>query len=269
MRRRALLTAWHRAVAVLRAAGIDAARVAPGSVLLARRGVDAMAAEAGFARYLVPRHVAAILGKYRANCVLDVGANRGQYARALRRAGYDGHIVSFEPVPADFEVLARAARADGRWTVHAYALGREDGETEINVVPGTLSSLLAPTRFGSSRYERLRETRAERVPVRRLDGLLDEVLAPVAQPRPYLKLDTQGFDLEVFAGLGERVGDVVAMQSELALLQIYEGMPRLPEALAAYEAAGFAVTAMYPVSRQSRTARVLEFDCVMVRPSAL
>jgi hypothetical protein len=39
--------------------------------------------------------------------------------------------------------------------------------------------------------------------------------------------------------------------------------------LAEYEAAGFEVTALYPVSRERRTARVLEFDCVMVRAEAL
>ena len=59
------------------------------------------------------------------------------------------------------------------------------------------------------------------------------------------------------------------MQAELALMTIYEGMPRLPGALADYEAAGFEVTALYPVSRERRTARVLEFDCVMVRAGAL
>jgi hypothetical protein len=52
-------------------------------------------------------------------------------------------------------------------------------------------------------------------------------------------------------------------------MQIYEGMPRLPDALAVYEKAGFDVAAMYPVSRQGKTGRVLEFDCVMVRGSLL
>jgi hypothetical protein len=59
------------------------------------------------------------------------------------------------------------------------------------------------------------------------------------------------------------------MQSEVALMEIYKGMPRMPEALAAYEAAGFEIAALYPVSRQTRTARVLEYDCVMVRASAI
>jgi hypothetical protein len=105
--------------------------------------------------------------------------------------------------------------------------------------------------------------------VRRLDGLLDDILRSVDAPRPFLKLDTQGYDLEAFAGLGDRAREFVGLQSEVALMRIYEGMPRLPEALAAYEAAGFGVTGLFPVSRQSRTARVLEFDCVMVRPDAV
>ncbi len=105
--------------------------------------------------------------------------------------------------------------------------------------------------------------------VRRLDGMLDELLEGIKRPRPYLKLDTQGFDLDVFAGAGDRIAEFVGMQSEVALMEIYKGMPRMPEALAAYEAAGFEIAALYPVSRQTKTARVLEYDCVMVRASAL
>lgn len=280
-----------RAVRLLHALGVEAARVSPRGLVVAPRsrvalngvargavvasdrrrgGQDRLALDKALTSFLVHQHVLALLELYRVTCVVDVGANRGQYASALRRAGYAGHIVSFEPVPETFAQLRDAAAGDPRWTAHAYALGREDGETELHVVPGTLSSALPATRFGARRYERLRRPRTETVPVRRLDGLLDEVLPPGdARSRPYLKLDTQGFDLEVFAGLGERARDFVAMQSEVALVRIYEGMPRMPEALAAYEAAGFEVTGLYPVSRERRTARVLEFDCVMARPDAL
>jgi FkbM family methyltransferase len=219
--------------------------------------------------YLLTSLVMHVFAKYRVNVVLDVGANKGQYARSLRRAGYKGRIVSFEPVAQDFEELQRRAADDPNWSVHQLALGREDGETEMNVVPGTLSSILPPTEFGARRYEKLQTAEVHRVPVRRLDGILDELIADVPDPRPYLKLDTQGFDLEAFAGLGKRSGDVVGMQSEVAFLQIYEGMPRMPEALATYEAAGFEVAGLHPVSRERRTARVLEFDCVMVRATSL
>ena len=246
--------------------------LAPGAVLVGERPRSAQAwfeRERSTMTYLLDGHLRALLRKYRVNCVLDVGANHGQYGRRLRRLGYRGHIVSFEPVPEMFARLKASASRDPRWTAHPYALGREEGTIAMRVVPGTLSSVLAPTAFGADRYERLREPTTEEVPVRRLDAVLDEVTAHVPAPRVFLKLDTQGFDVEAFAGLGERARELVGMQSEVALVRIYEGMPRMPEALERYEGAGFEITALYPVSRHVETGRVLEFDCVMVRPDAL
>ncbi|MBA3852293.1 MAG: FkbM family methyltransferase, partial [Chloroflexi bacterium] len=223
----------------------------------------------GLSSYLVTQQLLNVLHKYGINVVLDVGANKGQYARMLRQGGYRGHIVSFEPVRREFETLSRRAANDPQWAVHQLALGSTDGSIEMNVVPGTLSSALPASDYGRQRYDKLAGATVETVPVRRLDGILDDLLAHVPDPRPYLKLDTQGLDLEVFAGLGDRAQDFVGMQSEMALLRLYEGMPRLPEALAAYEAAGFEVAGMYLVTGERRTARALEFDCIMVRADAM
>ena len=269
--------------------GLRVVDVLPGAVVLSRRAafrvrpLDPDAAlvirrrsrrrhwferEKALTSYAVGEHVAAILDRYRVNLVIDVGANRGQYAKRLRRAGYRGRIASFEPVPDVFERLRYAAAGDKRWSVHPFALGSEDAETSMHVVPGTLSSVLAPSDFGAARYAQLREPEAVPIRVRRLDGVLDELTAGLEAPRIYLKLDTQGYDVEAFRGAGDRVREFVGMQSEVALMRIYEGMPRLPEALALYEESGFEVTALYPVSRETATARVLEFDCVMVRAEA-
>jgi FkbM family methyltransferase len=261
----------HGVGVVGRRARAQVRKLTAGAVLatdreLAREGWFEM--ETGLAHYLAHGHVAAILDMYSVNCVLDVGANRGQFGLLLRDAGYRGHIASFEPVPEAFAELERVAATDPLWAAFPWALGREEGSVQMNVVADTLSSMLPATSFGARRHPRLRAPSPIDVPVRRLDTILDELLAPVADPRPYLKLDTQGYDLEVFAGLGERTADFVGMQSEVALLRIYEGMPRMPEAIATYEEAGFEITALHPVSRDMRTGRVLEFDCVMVRADA-
>ena len=45
------------------------------------------------------RHLSKLFDKLDIHCVLDVGANRGQYYRFLRdRVGYGGLVISFEPV---------------------------------------------------------------------------------------------------------------------------------------------------------------------------
>ena len=45
-------------------------------------------------------HVTNVLRKNKSDCILDVGANTGQYGESLRKLGYQGWIVSFEPVKA-------------------------------------------------------------------------------------------------------------------------------------------------------------------------
>ncbi|MBB4933839.1 FkbM family methyltransferase [Lipingzhangella halophila] len=219
--------------------------------------------------YMGARHVAALLRHYQVNCVFDVGANIGQYGRRLRQHGYTGRIVSFEPVATMTEKLRRAAENDPEWWVYPYALGREERVDTINVVYGSMSSILDPTTFGNERYKRFRNTRSQEIDIRRLDSLMDEALKGIDAPRSYLKLDTQGYDLEAFAGAGVYKSEFVGLQSEVALMRIYEGMPRMAEAIEAYEAEGFEITGMFPVTREETTGRVLEFDCVMVRADAM
>jgi FkbM family methyltransferase len=256
----------------LRGTGRRTVLLAPGAQLLiddrrARENTHALQKAA--ADFLGNEHVCALLEHYGVNCVLDVGANTGQFAKRLRSSGYRGRIVSFEPVPDIAEKLSAKAKDDPEWWVYPHALGAQDDEADMTVVKGSMSSLLGPSEYGTGRYKRFRSQRTEQVPVRRLEGLLDELLEGIDDPRPYLKLDTQGYDLQAFHGAGDRIKDFVGMQSEVALLQIYSEMPRLPESLAAYEAAGFEVTGMFPVTREKDTGRALEFDCVMMRAGAL
>lgn len=221
------------------------------------------------------KHVAWTLKRFAVDVVLDVGGNIGQYGKSLRDAGYNGHIVSFEPVPQFYEKLQHAASGDDDWTVHQMGLGAEAGSLPMRV-QRSLSSMLDNTDFGRQRFKSMREFGDDEpieVPVYRLDNVLDDVLAPlrdkgIDNPRVYLKMDTQGFDLEVFAGLGERNRDIVAMQSEVALLLIYQQMPRMPEAVATYEEAGFEIAGLYPITRQP-DGRVIEYDCILVRAEEL
>jgi FkbM family methyltransferase len=218
--------------------------------------------------HLADEHFAWVLQKLAINCVLDVGANQGQFARRLRQLGFTGRIASFEPVSHALADLRLAAESDPAWFVHPYALGEDDGTAEMNVAPGrgTMSSMLEPSEFGREWSLKLRDTHAETIEVRRLDSVLDEAIEDLRNPRILLKLDTQGYDLPAFRGAGKRQAELLALQSEVACVPIYAGMPRMPEQISEYESAGFEVSAMFPVTRHRKSMRVIEFDVLMVRP---
>ncbi|MER5213834.1 FkbM family methyltransferase [Streptomyces sp. NPDC002838] len=231
-------------------------------------GTDERKLQLAAAEYLCHQHVAAMLDFYGVNCVFDVGANTGQYAKRLRRLGYKGRIVSFEPTAETFARLAKAAEKDPEWRVYQLGLGSEDTVSSIHVGWKTMNSLLPPSEYGRDRYQRFATTRTEEIQIRRLDGVMEKALDGIDDPRPFLKMDTQGYDLEVFAGAGERIADFVGMQSEVAVLRLYEGSPEMNDAIATYEKSGFGITGMYPVTREAATGRVVEFDCVLMRAGA-
>jgi FkbM family methyltransferase len=217
--------------------------------------------------WFLGEEVARLLRATEVNLVLDVGANVGQFAQGLRQSGYRGRIASFEPVAEPFARLRAAADGDELWSTYPYALGAEDGAAEINRVPGTMSSMLPASEFGKQWSGRLQQQTTATIQVRRLESVFDEVTSGLDPVRAYLKMDTQGFDLQVFEGASATLDGVVAMQSEASCVPIYDGMPRLPEQWAVYEDAGFEAVGVYPVTRDQRTLRAIEFDLVMVRPS--
>jgi len=280
----------HPRLSVLRRLGLEVTRLGAGAAVVARPRspirVDAVDGHTWVVRrdqdrrrifqeqrvlghYLGQQHVDWVLRELDINCVLDVGANVGQFARRLREGGYAGRIVSFEPVAALADELRRTAKDDPDWQVVQCALGEVDEQTEINVRPGAMSSLLPSSDFGKNWSKRLRETERQTIDVRRLDGLFADVVAGIDEPRVYLKLDTQGYDLQAFAGGGDCLKQIAGMQSEVSCVPIYDHMPRLPEQIAAYEAEGFEITGMFPVTRHRSTLRVIEFDVTMVRAEAV
>lgn len=211
-------------------------------------------------------HLRKLFEQFGVDCVLDVGANDGGYARFLRlEVGYTGLLLSFEPVSRLVAACRAAAANDPTWHILDYAIGSENTEAEINVaVYSQLSSLLPAADLLPEKMSPLMTTsHKETVKVRRLDSLLPDLQRTYGYQRPYLKVDTQGFDLAVLEGTGDLVETMVAAQTELSFRPIYKGMPGWRTMVDALEAHRFSVSNMFAISADAGL-RAIEFDCVLV-----
>lgn len=212
-------------------------------------------------------HTKTVLRELAVDCVLDVGAHQGEYAGFLRDLDYTGEIISFEPVRSSFEILSKAHASDKRWRGHNVALGAEEGELEMNIYTGSVfNSFLKLAEDGTTRFrDDTQPLRVERVRVRRLETVLDEILAARPKANIFLKMDTQGYDLQVLRGGGRRLESIRALQTELAARCTYAGMPTFSESLSELDRLGFELTGIFPVAREMDHLRVIEFDCVLCR----
>ena len=87
-----------------------------------------------FERLARLQRLASLLRQTRPGVVLDVGANKGWFAVEMRKLGFDGPIVSFEPNPEDAAHLRRKAAGDASWQITQVGLGRAPGRIPFRVI---------------------------------------------------------------------------------------------------------------------------------------
>ncbi len=219
---------------------------------------------------IVAEHLRQVFSRHRVDCVFDVGANDGTYAKMLRReTGYEGWIFSFEPIPKQIATLRDLASKDPRWEICPYALGAAAGKQDFNIMSqDVFSSFLPPASGQPEKYldsNRIAETLE--VQIRTVAEIWNEVKEQHGLERLYLKMDTQGFDMEVFAGASSVLASIPALQSELSQRQIYQGAPDLRSALETFAKAGYEPSMLHPISFDDDL-RFIEADGVLVRTAA-
>ncbi|WP_313642605.1 FkbM family methyltransferase [Stenotrophomonas sp.] len=191
--------------------------------------------------------------------VVDVGANIGQYGSAMRGLGYAGRIISFEPMKAAWEELQLKMHADGNWEGFQLALGRDSGMVDLHIAGNSVSSSLLEMMPRHLRNApRSEYGGSEKVPVRRLDDVLEE--AGISALNTWLKLDVQGFECEVLAGAGRLLQRSRIVQLEMSLVPLYAGQALFSELLDLMDQAGFEPVGFEPGFQEPETGVMLQVD---------
>lgn len=197
--------------------------------------------------------------------VFDIGANIGQYAGYLREAGYEGRIVSFEPLSNAHEVLQLTSAHDAKWTIAPrLAIGERIGRAEINISRESDMSSIRPLAQAAMGFTPSSEmTGSEPVGMTTLAEIFDRYATP--DDIVFVKVDTQGYELPVLEGAAAVFDRVAGWQLELSLVEIYEGEPMWRTVVDYMTARGHDIHYVLPGYFSRHINRMLQFDALFFR----
>jgi FkbM family methyltransferase len=193
-------------------------------------------------------HAGALAGRHFAS-VVDIGANRGQFALFAAGLWPQARIFAFEPLPEPYAVLARIA---GGRRIQAFrtAIGPRVARARMHVMqPDDCSSLLAPTALQHATFPETRLEGTTAVEIAPLDAFVGpgDLGAPAL-----LKLDVQGFELDALEGCASLLDRFAAVYVECSFVPLYAGQPLADEVLEHLRPQGFRLAGIYNLAQDGQ-----------------
>lgn len=209
--------------------------------------------------------LAAALNTNGITTVFDIGANQGQFGGELRRDGYQGKIVSFEPIASAYSRLLRRSKGYRDWRVHARcAVGAQDSPITINLSKNSGSSSILPilAEHTSAAPDSV-YIGQETVQQVRFDGVFRDYIG--AGERFFMKIDTQGYEQQVMAGAAQALQLVQGLQLEVSFFALYERQPSYKYFLDWAEASGFSLWSVHDGFSNPGSGKTLQADICFFR----
>jgi FkbM family methyltransferase len=170
----------------------------------------------------------------------DIGGNDGHWSLTMQRMNPDlEHVVFFEPQSEQCERLRALSLGNVEKVVYECGLGSEEGRQSI--MGGTASASFLEASSAQSDYfpESLNEE-SEVVEIK----LLDDVYTEESLPTPdVIKIDVQGFELNVLKGARDLLRRTKFLVVELSYREFYKGQPPMSEVLHFLERNSFVMIA--------------------------
>ena len=209
-----------------------------------------------------------LIEKFSPNVVIfDVGANDGWFARVVYRyAPRETEIVSFEPLTSMHIHLEKIAKLMPNYTFEKVALGEDNVELSITEYeePGLSSfkELSEQYRYDEKEYN-TNAINKYKVDVISLDNYLQK---HQKYQNIILKIDTQGFEMEVLKGarLAFEKGKINVVIIEVMTLEKYKKSKLYIELFDYLHFFGFKLFDIHAASYEKNGA-LSEFDCVFIK----
>tara|TARA_B100000989_G_scaffold298491_1_gene288083 strand:+ start:2523 stop:3221 length:699 start_codon:yes stop_codon:yes gene_type:complete len=205
------------------------------------------------------------LQKNNINYFIDVGANFGQTALEIMKWGYDGKIVSIEPVLECHNYISNLSKKYNNWTIlERMAVGDYDGTTKINVSEASdLSSILNPTDLLHNSYSNAKKHHIENVNIFKIDSI--DIFDDIKEKNIFLKIDAQGYDYKVLKGSNKLIKHLSGIMIEASLEPLYDNQETYFDIIQFLHELGMIPHMICERSFSRRTKQQLQVDLVYFR----
>jgi FkbM family methyltransferase len=173
----------------------------------------------------------------------DIGANVGTWSCLAKSIFPEAAVEAFEPLEIHREAFRKWTSPWSDVRLHQVALGPREGSVDIEVTEfSDASSVLSLTDAGRKTFNTAAKERRS-VRMETLDGL---VARGAVRPPDLIKLDVQGYELEVLNGAPKALEGASALICEVSFRRYYEGQALFPDVLAFLDSRGFELRAFGP-----------------------
>ena len=192
--------------------------------------------------------------------IIDVGANVGQFYFEIKSAGYDGNVISFEPLPDAHKRLIAFSKNRSDWTIYdPIAIGSSVSTTTLNIANNSASSSIRnQTELMKKNAKFAKEINQVKVNITTLDNALEFM----NYSNCALKIDTQGYELEVLKGASQTLKKIRLISVELSLAELYEGQAKYHQIDEYLRSIGFRLIELYPGFKNFDNGEVFEYDAI-------
>lgn len=204
------------------------------------------------------------LRRFGINKIFDIGANAGQFAMRTRNQGFNGTIISFEPLSTAFKELSENGSSDNNWIQQNIAVGDMDGEITIHVSKNSFSSSIRemlPTHLESAQESVY--VSEEKVAIRKLDSIFHEYYKE--GDNVLLKIDTQGYEKNVLDGAEKSLEKVKGISLEMSLVPLYSGEMLFWEMAPYLQKKGYALYSLENEFTNPKTGQLLQLNGIFFK----
>ena len=182
--------------------------------------------------------------------VIDVGAFHGKWTRACLDVFPKAEITCVEPQEKARSVLSELSSAHSNVRVVQTLLGKETRDSVPFADEGSGSSVLGVG------------PRLNPKPMTTLDNLIE---AGVSKPPQLIKLDVQGYEIEVLEGYTKYFDSCEIIQCELSLLPLVPEAPLLQETVSYLNERGFVMFDIDEIIHGPNDGAVWQIDAIFCR----